>query len=84
MIVLLLYFFILWELKVVSIIQPNNTTNNTMSSFNYSLNTLFEFAIPVRGVFSTHIGQAFFGDYKTLVMTQTGEIKTSNAKYSMI
>jgi hypothetical protein len=36
---------------------------------NFSLNSLFEFAIPTKGSYSNYIGSVVFGDYDTLTMT---------------
>ena len=51
---------------------------------NYSLASLFEFAVPTKGSYANYIGSVVFGDYNTLTMTQTGTVVVGTNTYQMI
>ena len=53
-----------------------------MEGLNYSLATLYNYAIESRGAYKKHIGSVVFGDYKTMVMTQTGALTIGGNEYS--
>jgi hypothetical protein len=55
-----------------------------MNGFNYTLSTLFEFAIPTKGAFANVIGHVVFGDYETKVMTKTADTVINGNTYSTV
>ena len=55
-----------------------------MNTLNYSFATLFEFALPTHGAYANVIGTVAFGDYKTLVMTQTAETTIGKNTYRTV
>ena len=55
-----------------------------MESLNYSFASLHEFAIPSKGAYKDYISSVVFGDYKTMVMTQTGSLTIGENTYNFI
>jgi hypothetical protein len=55
-----------------------------MNQIDYSFASLHEFALPTKGAFKDHIGSVKFGDYETLVMTQTADLQINGNAYKTI